>query len=78
MPCRFLRFVTPVLLGIFFHPAWARACAVCFGDAHSSQTKGVFAGVAMMLGVTAFVLGNVAITIFVWARRAKTLQQETP
>ena len=77
MSCRFIRFVTPVLLGIFFRPAWARACAVCFGDAHSSQTKGVFAGVAMMMGVTAFVLSSVIVTVFVWARRAKALQKQS-
>ncbi len=52
------------------------ACAVCFGNPDSLQSKGVVAGVLLLLGVTVFVLGGVGFTFLGWARRAKILDQE--
>ena len=49
------------------------ACAVCFGDPASLSSKALIAGVFFLVGVVAFVLGSIAWTAFVWARRAKKL-----
>lgn len=52
--------------------AWASfACSVCFTDSASPLTKGAFAGVTVMLGFVAFVLGTIAWIAYSWARRAK-------
>ena len=49
------------------------ACSVCFGASDSPLTKGVWAGVFVLLVVVAVVLGSIAWTAFVWVRRAKKL-----
>ncbi|HTL69736.1 MAG TPA: hypothetical protein VL404_00450 [Candidatus Eisenbacteria bacterium] len=51
------------------------ACSVCFGGSDSALTRGVWAGVFVLLGFIAFVLGGIAWTAFVWSRRAKKLEQ---
>ncbi|GEM_PF-405879 len=50
------------------------ACSVCFGDPQSSLSRGVIAGVLVLLGVVAFVLGWIATLIFVWARKARKIK----
>lgn len=55
--------------------AFTPACAVCFGDPNSLQTKAAWAGVAFLLFVVLFVLGGIAYTGFVWARRARELEK---
>ena len=52
------------------------ACAVCFGDPASLSSKGLMAGVFFLIGVVSFVLGGIAWTGFVWAKRAKKLGQQ--
>ncbi|MCB9799138.1 MAG: hypothetical protein H6757_00085 [Candidatus Omnitrophica bacterium] len=49
------------------------ACAVCFGDPGSDQTKAVMWGVLLLLGVIGFVLGGIIVTIFSCVKRAKKL-----
>ncbi len=50
------------------------ACAVCFGDPASLSSKALQAGVLFLVGVVAFVLGGIAWTGFVWAKRAKKIE----
>lgn len=54
------------------------ACSVCFGDPSSAASKGTVAGVLFLGGVTTFVLGSIAATIFVCVRRAKNLSARNP
>ena len=49
------------------------ACAVCFGDPSSWMSRGAFYGVLALMAVVGFVLGGIAYTALVWARRAKSL-----
>ena len=53
----------------------AYACAVCFGDPGSQQTKAAMIGVAVLLGVIGAVLACIAFTALQWARRAKANHQ---
>ena len=58
--------------GCFLNAA-AFACAVCFGNSESDQTKGVMAGVILLLGVITFVLGGIIVYIITCVQRAKKL-----
>ena len=49
------------------------ACSVCFGDPKSLQSRGTLLGVLFLLGVVTLVLGGIASTAILWARRAKKL-----
>ena len=51
------------------------ACAVCFGDPSSSQTRGQNAAIFTLLGVTGLVLTGFIVVIVRFARRAKQLPQ---
>ena len=51
---------------------WFLACSVCFGNPDSLLGKGAKAGVLFLLGVVLVVLGGIAVTGVVWARRART------
>jgi hypothetical protein len=53
------------------------ACTVCFGDPESLLSKGVATGVLFLLGLILVVLGTIAATSLVWARRAKRLNNTT-
>jgi hypothetical protein len=53
--------------------AWA--CAVCFGDPNSEMTKGLKAGIILLILVVAAVLTAIASIGITWARRAKALEQ---
>ncbi len=50
------------------------ACAVCFGDPGSAQTKGAIAGALFLLVTVVLVLSSIGGIAFSWARRAKRLQ----
>ncbi len=52
------------------------ACAVCFGDPSSAQTKGAIMGGLFLLAVIGTVLTAIGCTAFVWARRAAKLARE--
>jgi hypothetical protein len=53
--------------------AWA--CAVCFGDPNSDMTKGLKAGIVLLILVVAGVLAGITSIGITWARRAKALEQ---
>ncbi len=50
------------------------ACAVCFGNPDSAQTKGAMAGVFFLLAVTLGVLSSAAYTFIQWGRRERKLE----
>ncbi len=50
------------------------ACSVCYGDPNSAMTKGVEAGVLVLLGVVGGVLMLVASLLLFWVRRAANLE----
>ena len=52
------------------------SCAVCFGDPASLSSKALMAGILCLVGVVSFVLGGIAWTGFVWAKRAKKLEEQ--
>ena len=49
-------------------------CSVCFTDPKSPMSHGAVMGILFLLGVVAFVLGGIAATAIVWARRAKKIE----
>lgn len=51
--------------------AWA--CSVCFGDPNSEMTKGLKAGIILLVFIIAGVLAGIASIGIAWARRAKAL-----
>lgn len=59
-------------------PYFFTACAVCFGDPASPLSKGVVAGVALLMGVIGSVLFAIAFTAFRWARRARRIEPQGP
>jgi hypothetical protein len=57
-------------------PRLALACPVCFGNAESSQTKGMQAGVFALLLVTVGVLASIAGFFFIYLRRRVRMFEE--
>jgi hypothetical protein len=51
------------------------ACSVCYGDPNSPMTKGVEAGVLVLLGVVGTVLLLLASLLLFWMRRAARLDE---
>ncbi len=49
------------------------ACSVCTGDPQSPISKALIAAVVLMILVVGGVLGGIAGTAVVWARRAKNI-----
>ena len=70
-----LKFFIAVTLFIATHPLAAHACAVCFGNKDSLQTKGAMAGVLFLLSVIMTVLAGFAVTFIRWGRRERALQE---
>lgn len=56
---------------ILFSPRTLFACAVCFGDPNSNLSKGVIAGVLVLLGVVGSVLGGIGAVSLSWFKRAR-------
>jgi hypothetical protein len=54
------------------------ACSVCFGDPDSGMTRGAFAGVMVMFGIIATVLGGVIFTAAYWTQRSRKLSGFIP
>lgn len=52
-------------------------CAVCFGDSESNMSRGVTAGVAVLVGVVGFVMAGVAGTGLFWIQRARRIRNES-
>lgn len=53
----------------------AQACAVCFGDPNSALSKGIKAGVVLLVLVVGGVLGAILSIGITWARRAKMISE---
>ncbi len=51
------------------------ACSVCFGDPSSPLSKGILAGVWLLLAVVIGVLGAIAAVAVTWTRRARRLAE---
>ena len=67
--------VASVLLGILCVPSLVEACAVCYGDADSSLTRGMNNGILVLLGIIAFVqIGFVALFVSI-RQRAERLRR---
>lgn len=59
---------------LLFSPRTLFACAVCFGDPNSNLSKGVIAGVLVLLGVVSSVLVGIGAVSLSWLKRARQLQ----
>jgi hypothetical protein len=55
----------------------ALACSVCYGDPDALMTKGIQAGVLILLGVVGTVLTGVASLLLFWIRRATNLERQS-
>ena len=53
----------------------AMACSVCYGDPNSPMTKGVEAGVLVLLAFVGGVLLLLASLLLFWMRRAANLEE---
>lgn len=66
----FNRLIALLGLAAFFAPTAVRACSVCFGNSDSQLTKGMQAGVLVLLLVVLAVLGGFAALFVHIARRS--------
>jgi len=57
-------------------PDAARACAVCYGDPNSAQTKAMAAGILVLLAVIGSVLAAFAGVFVYWIHRSHKLTLE--
>jgi hypothetical protein len=65
------------LLAVLFAPRAAQACAVCFGNTDSQLSRGMLAGVLVLLLVVLSVLGGfVALFVYLARRAAATAALE--
>lgn len=72
------RIIALVGLAAFFSPTAARACTVCFGNSDSQLTKGMHAGVLVLLLVVLAVLGGfVALFVHIARRSAAAALEES-
>ena len=67
--------LTLLMCVVFATPALA--CSVCFGNPNSAQTKGVQAGILVLLLVTAAVLTAFGGFFFVYLRRRSRMFAES-
>ncbi|HSA58158.1 MAG TPA: hypothetical protein VLJ37_00530 [bacterium] len=74
---KFKKMAVVLLAAISTHAAGlptAWACALCFGDSNSEMTRGLKAGILLLILVVAGVLAGIASVGITWARRAKALE----
>jgi hypothetical protein len=71
-----MRFAILVTLCTIAPVAWG--CATCFGDADSSQTQGMNAGIIALLAVTGTVLGTMAVVTGAILLRMRRINTEQP
>ena len=64
------------LLLLAAHPVWA--CATCFGDPDSPQTKGLNMAILTLLGVTYTLFGGMLATAFFLWRNARAKNHLPP
>jgi hypothetical protein len=67
------KFITLLALAMLFAPCAAHACAVCFGNSDSKLSKGMLAGVLVLLLVVLAVLGGFVALFIYLARRAAAI-----
>ena len=69
------RMLRPVLavaiLALVASATEAGACAVCYGNPESPMTKGIVAGIWVMLGCIGFVLAGFASVFLYWMYRSR-------
>ncbi len=70
------RFIAAFTFLVIAHPLSAHACAVCFGNKDSLQTKGSIAGVLFLLGVIGVVLAGLAVTFIRWGVRERGIEDK--
>lgn len=58
---------------ILMHTKASLACSVCFGDPTSSLSKGINAGVIVLVLFIGSVLGAIAGIAFTWNKKAKNI-----
>ena len=66
----FNKIITMLGLTAFFAPTAAQACAVCFGNSDSQLSRGMIAGVLVLLLCVIAVLGGFVALFVLLARRA--------
>jgi hypothetical protein len=66
----FRKSILPCALALFFAPHAAQACSVCFGGTDSELSRGMLAGVLVLLLVVLSVLGGFVALFVYLARRA--------
>ena len=65
------KFVSIIIMIIFWLPTNAQACAVCYGAADDPMVKGMNSAIFFLLGtIGSILLGVISLTIY-FARRAK-------
>ncbi len=69
--------VLAVAAAVAAYPGELWACAVCYGDPESPLTKGMQAGVLVLVGCIYTVLAAMASVFVYWMRRHKRLGQTT-
>jgi hypothetical protein len=74
----FNRIIALLGLAAFLAPTAARACGVCFGNSDSQLSKGMLAGVFVLLFVVLSVLGGfVALFVHIARRSAAAALEES-
>ena len=63
------------ILMVLVMPSIGNACTVCTGDAEAPMTRGMIAGVAILLGITFSVLACFGAFLVYLARRASSMNQ---
>jgi len=66
-----MRRLTAIGVAAMLWPNAALACPICFGASDGPMAEGLNAGIAVLLGVTVFVLGGFAAGMIRFARRAR-------
>ena len=74
--CKFYRILVLLGLVLSLSPA-ALACATCFGDSGSTQTQGMNAAIATLLGVTLSVLFCIAFVVGRIILRVRRMQEDS-
>ena len=65
------RAVSAAMFAVIVSASSAGACAVCYGNPESPLTKGMAAGIWVMLGCIGFVLAGFAGVFLYWMYRSR-------
>lgn len=58
-------------------PQWVLACAVCYGDPASPQTKGMNMAILFLLAVVGLMLASFAAMFSYWMMRSRRISKIT-